>query len=74
MVSKMSFQELFLDDDYLDDVPLSEYPRPQMKRNSYLCLNGEWDFSEKDYAINGIYDEKIIVPFPMESKFQKRRK
>ena len=21
-----------------------EYPRPQMKRDSYICLNGRWDF------------------------------
>ena len=24
-------------------IPLSEYPRPQMVRDSYLCLNGVWD-------------------------------
>lgn len=23
--------------------PLSEYPRPQFVRESYICLNGEWD-------------------------------
>ena len=26
-------------------IPFSEYPRPQLKRDSYLCLNGYWDFS-----------------------------
>ena len=26
-------------------IPFSDYPRPQLKRDSYLCLNGEWDFS-----------------------------
>ncbi len=48
-------------------IPLSEYPRPQLVRDSYLCLNGEWNFkivnneSEK-------YSGKITVPFPPESR------
>ena len=25
--------------------PLSEYPRPQLRRDSYLCLNGLWDYT-----------------------------
>ena len=25
-------------------IPWSVYPRPQMKRESFYCLNGEWDF------------------------------
>ena len=29
----------------LNKEPFSEYPRPQLKRESYLCLNGEWNFS-----------------------------
>ena len=35
----------------------SEYPRPQMKRDSYFSLNGLW-------KLNG---EDIEVPFPPES-------
>ncbi len=47
---------------------LPEYPRPQLRRNSYLCLNGEWS-----YVINRSGDlhedkkDKVIVPFPLES-------
>ena len=26
-------------------IPLSEYPRPQMVRDSYLCLNGWWEYA-----------------------------
>ena len=26
-------------------MPRSEYPRPQFRRENWLCLNGEWDFS-----------------------------
>lgn len=63
----MKFNELTTDFKETE-IPHNYYPRPQLKRDSFILLNGEWDFSEKDYAIKGIYDEKIIVPFPMESK------
>ena len=29
----------------LPAIPHSEYPRPQLVRDSYFCLNGEWDFA-----------------------------
>lgn len=44
-------------------VPWDEYPRPQMKRESFLCLNGMWDFSR-----NGEVFSKILVPYPPESQ------
>ena len=43
--------------------PWTVYPRPQMKRDSYLNLNGAWDFSV-DYEKQG----QIRVPFCPESK------
>ncbi|MFW5780862.1 MAG: glycoside hydrolase family 2 protein [Bacillota bacterium] len=47
--------------------PLSEYPRPQLKRDSFLCLNGEWDYAilPKSQKLNS-YQGKIIVPFSPE--------
>ncbi len=45
----------------LSGQPWKTYPRPQMKRDSYFCLNGVWDF----YADKG--KETITVPFPPES-------
>ena len=45
-------------------MPHSEYPRPRMARDSYLCLNGEWDFG---YGKSEMYDRKILVPFPPQS-------
>ena len=56
-------------------LPRSEYPRPQMRREQWLCLNGEWDF-QRDYGDSGAdqdflstpYTEKITVPFCPESK------
>ncbi|MBQ1261005.1 MAG: glycoside hydrolase family 2 [Clostridia bacterium] len=50
------------------EMPLSEYPRPQMKRDSYLCLNGYWDFAtSRGEELPDSYQEKILVPFPPES-------
>ena len=46
----------------------NEYPRPQFKRNSYMNLNGEWDFAvSKENTAPSEYREKILVPFPPES-------
>ena len=42
--------------------PWHTYPRPQMKRDSFLCLNGEWELS-----VNGGAWERVLVPFPPES-------
>ena len=47
----------------LPDIPLSEYPRPGLFRDSYYCLNGEWDF----FAEGVIGNAKITVPFAPES-------
>lgn len=49
-----------------------EYPRPQMVRSNWTCLNGSWD-----YAVTSVtntpgrperWDGKIVVPFAIESK------
>ena len=29
----------------LSGTPWQVYPRPQMRRDSYINLNGEWDFA-----------------------------
>lgn len=47
--------------------PLSEYPRPQLIRDSYLCLNGEWEYAiRKEDKIPDVFDGKILVPFSPE--------
>ena len=46
---------------------LQEYPRPQFERDSYLNLNGEWEYSLKNGNKKPKYKGKIIVPFPIES-------
>ncbi len=42
-------------DERVDDVPYAKYPRPQLRRDSYICLNGKWD-------------DGAIVPFPLGSE------
>ena len=43
-------------------IPWNTYPRPQMKRESFFCLNGEWEI-----AVNGEAPRAIRVPFCPES-------
>ena len=45
----------------LSDVPWERYPRPQMVRAAWLCLNGTWEFAF------GETRTKIRVPFCPES-------
>lgn len=42
-------------DSKTDGIPLCKYPRPQFVRDSFICLNGEWDGG-------------VTVPFPLESE------
>ena len=43
--------------------PLSFYPRPQLVRDSFLCLNGSWDFSMDENSRPVAYTQTIPVPF-----------
>lgn len=46
---------------------LSEYPRPQMRRESYFNLNGEWDYAITNSDAEPVkWDGKILVPFSPE--------
>ena len=48
--------------------PLPEYPRPQMRRDSYLNLNGVWEYAIRENgALPAAYDGEIVVPFSPES-------
>lgn len=63
-----NFLKLYTTDgENLGETPWEVYPRPLCKRNSFLCLNGEWDFTVTDGEEPQNYDRKIIVPFCPES-------
>lgn len=49
---------------------LSEYPRPMMRRKSYVNLNGYWDYricKEMKRRPPASYEGQILVPFSPES-------
>ena len=49
--------------------PWQVYPRPQLKRNSYVNLNGNWEFTVcPDGQLPQVYDRTILVPFCPESQ------
>lgn len=50
------------------ECPLSEYPRPSFKRDSYISLNGEWDYLVTDkFELSLDFEGKILVPYCIES-------
>ncbi|MFA6076254.1 MAG: sugar-binding domain-containing protein [Negativicutes bacterium] len=58
-------------------IPRPEYPRPQLVRQDWLCINGEWDFAFDDdergwldswYRTMPEDTRKIIVPYPFQSR------
>ncbi len=60
----------------MNNIPRCEHPKPQMRRENWMNLNGEWDFAF-DFGNSGIarkifeeerLDKKIIVPFCPESE------
>ena len=57
--------------------PRSEYPRPQMVRESWMNLNGYWQF-QFDWGRSGRYcdmmnrenlEKQILVPFARRASF-----
>lgn len=50
------------------EIPLAEYPRPQFVRDSYVTLNGKWDYAiYRTSESFGGYQGQILVPFSPES-------
>ena len=47
--------------------PLPEYPRPNMVRDSFFSLNGEWEYCINQQKEVTEYDGTIIVPFSPET-------
>ncbi len=51
----------------LAGTPWTVYPRPQLRRDSYINLNGEWEFAVTEKELPRTYFKKITVPFCPES-------
>ncbi|WP_030743599.1 glycoside hydrolase family 2 [Streptomyces sp. NRRL F-5135] len=51
---------------------LPEYPRPQLTRDAWRNLNGQWEFAAADEGdlppVGTKLREKILVPYPVESR------
>lgn len=52
------------------------YPRPQMRRDNWINLNGMWDYAIKPMSdqMPSQYDGEILVPFAVESALSKVKK
>ncbi len=50
------------------DAPLPEYPRPQLRRESFINLNGRWQYAIRPRREGepAAFDGEIIVPFSPE--------
>lgn len=55
------------DGENISEIPWNVYPRPQLVRDSFLCLNGLWDFEVTDGNEPIEYNDKILVPFAPET-------
>ncbi len=52
----------------IGEIPHSEYPRPQLRRENWLCLNGRWSFGKvKQSETTTGFSGKILVPFSPET-------
>lgn len=63
-------------DDVTTETPWNEYPRPQMVRKDWKCLNGLWDYAIRPKKVTKIerFDGKILVPYPIESALSRVKK
>ncbi len=58
------------------EIPLPEHPRPDFQRESWINLNGMWEFQfdsldvglDEQWYIRPIFTDEITVPFPWGSK------
>ena len=71
-MGKKNARLISLETDYEKDlknaeIPFSVYPRPQMKRDSYKCLNGKWSFFI-ERRNERVFSGEITLPFAPESR------
>lgn len=59
----------------MESIPRSEHPDPQLRRNEWINLNGQWSFRfdfgasgiDRKFYSSGAWDRTITVPFCPES-------
>ena len=51
------------------DIPWNSYPRPQMVRKDWLCLNGKWFFEYGD-----VRTEITVQIMPIDESMEQERK
>ena len=48
--------------------PLSGHPDPYWRRESFVSLNGKWEFEQNsEQSLPSNYSETIVVPFAVET-------
>ncbi len=57
----------------MTDRPVEDYPRPQLRRSAWTCLDGDWDFAldpDADWTTpeQATFDRTICVPFAPETE------
>ena len=59
-----------------NEATLLEHPNPQFQRDSFLNLNGMWEYriSQSEDINNSKYDGLIRVPYPVEAKLSQVEK
>ena len=48
-------------------IPLSEYPRPQLQRSQWLCLNGSWNY-QGGKSVASAENPATVATFPANSE------
>ena len=68
-MKKEHFADLYTPEgEALPAQPWNTYPRPQLRREKWMNLNGLWDFAVRPSSeLPGEYPETILVPFAPES-------
>ena len=50
------------------EIPWDVYPRPQLRRESYVNLNGVWEFAAAKPGQSPDYSQTVTVPYPVGSQ------